>query len=165
MGQLNRTEAAELLGVTKAAVDKALRVGRIHYADPAARTFDRAALLASWQHNRKRQRTPRRPPLPLVDGGVLHPRDRLLHAQALAAERDNAVRAGELATVADVRAAAAAAGRAIVTHLEQLPDRLAPRMLGITDARQAAAIVRAEVAAIRAVVAAEIDRGGGARAT
>jgi phage terminase Nu1 subunit (DNA packaging protein) len=151
--RLTRTALAAQLGISKQAFAK-------YVARGCPVTSVQAA--AAWRAQNVRERsTGSRVTEP---AGLNAERMRLLKAQADAAEADNRVRAGELVTAAGVRAAAAAAARAIVSRLTQMPDRLAPQLLGLTDARQAAAIVRAECDAIRAAVAAEIAPDAAARA-
>jgi phage terminase Nu1 subunit (DNA packaging protein) len=148
--RLSRTALAAQLGISKQAFAKNVARGCPVTSVQAA---------AAWRAQNVRERGDTAAPV-----GINAERARLLKAQADAAEAENRVRAGELATAAGVRARAAAAGRAIATRLEQLPDRLVPQLLGVTDAGRAAAIVRAEIDMIRAAVAAETDPDAAARA-
>ena len=98
MALISRVEAAALLDVKVPSLDRALRAGRIFYADPAAKQFDRAALLACWAENRQRRRKPvpdavAAPPAGKESEAEL--RRRLLAAQVQTAERHARAEDGE----------------------------------------------------------------------
>lgn len=135
---LNRTEAAALLKVTTQALDRALREGRINYADPAARLFDRAALVAQWAENRRRRRKPV-PNAALVSTVDTPPapteaelRRRLLEAQTTAAEIAVREHAGKLVDVVAMKRELAARQALLLNRLGAVPDRLAAE-LGVDD--------------------------------
>jgi hypothetical protein len=79
---ISRTRAAAVCGVSPQAIDKALKAGRISYADPAKRLFDPVALEAQWHGNRRRQRAAKAAAAPDVQApaeGQIDPIPRLLH--------------------------------------------------------------------------------------
>lgn len=66
MTLISRKQAAEAVGVSVAAIDRALRAGRVHYA--VGRQFDDAAFRAAWETNRQRRRRSHRSPVTAATG-------------------------------------------------------------------------------------------------
>lgn len=131
---LNRTDAAALLEVSTQALDRALREGRINYADPAGRLFDRAALVAQWAENRRRRRKPVPAGVGTAPAGSGAPgavpseaelRRRLLEAQTTAAEIAVREHARELVDVKAMQREMSARLALLLNALSVIPDRAA----------------------------------------
>lgn len=74
---------------------------------------------------------------PPATSAFQHWREREQRAKALAAERANEIADGKLLVAEDAKAAVAQAFTAVRSELEQLPDTLAPQLLGLTDEARA----------------------------
>lgn len=79
------------------------------------------------------------------DEGFQYWKRRRERANALQVERDNAIAEGKLVYAADVAAATRAAADTLRTHLESLPDNLAPQLVVITEESKARALLKTAI--------------------
>ena len=119
-------ELAADLGVSKAAISQAVKAGRLRYADPDLKLFDRKAARRTWMATSKRYPTKRRRQKrdKLADD-LMRERLREQRAAADLRELDVKERRRDLLDVQVVEKMMSPRMRLIVTFLRNLPHRLA----------------------------------------
>jgi hypothetical protein len=140
---LTRAAYARYRGVSKEAVGKAIRQGRIPVG-PDGRVDPAVADLA-WDRNTSPARSsgPQAsgpPPVDLTEARTMHE-----YAKAQLAELELGERQGQLVAVADMRDAAFRATRAARDLILTVADRLAEVLVGVTDAGVIRRLLREEL--------------------
>jgi len=126
--QVTQAELARLLGVSRTAVNKAVKAGRIT-ADADGR-FDLEQAIIDWKNNtRAAAKAASQPGSPRQRGGqpkYASARARKEHSLANIAEMREGQMRGALAETASVKDAGTEVGTTVRTVLENLADQLAP---------------------------------------
>jgi len=159
---ISQSELARLLGVTPAAVTKAVREGRIprkawKQVGGRRRIVDVESAAAAFHQNKARNG---RPP----DESNAAERYQRERAAKLAADRELAElklaeRSGDLIAVAEVAAVVASAMASLRRRLLAFPDRLAAELAAETDARQCRERLRQEIRMALDATAGAIEAG------
>lgn len=169
---MTQSELAQALGITQAAVSKLARRGMPTDSVERATRWRRRHLQTGRMKGIRRETAPAQPMAPegptpaatapedldLFDGEDEDPdaahirqyrdaRDRREHFQAEMARMAYEKECGRLMETSEVVNIASTAGTMLRTHLEQIPERLAPRLAGATDERLVVAILAEEIEA------------------
>jgi transcriptional regulator with XRE-family HTH domain len=138
--RLTKAELARALGVSRSAVTRAVREGRVTPGPDGL--FDLEKARREWR-SKTRQRLPR-------DEGYEYWRQQRLTYQAKIAELDYRTAVGELLDKQDVWYALVGIGTNFRVAIENLAERLAPVITSMTDPEQVRQAVQRELDAILA---------------